>query len=172
MPHRLLRARLAPALLLLALLAGRPAAAQEVIGLAPGATPGAATIEDLDGNAVDLLAITRGKPAVIQFWATWCPLCEELHPRMQEIRRRHGDAVEIVFVAVAVNQTQRAIRRYAERHPLPGRVLWDTRGQATRAFRAPTTSYVVVLDAAGRVAYTGVGADQDIAGAVAKLLPR
>jgi hypothetical protein len=30
---------------------------------------------------------------------------------------------------------------------------------------APTTSYVVALDARGRVVYTGVGEDQDIAGA-------
>ena len=31
---------------------------------------------------------------------------------------------------------------------------------ATRAYQAPSTSYVVVLDAKGRVVYTGVGADQ------------
>jgi uncharacterized membrane protein YeiH len=46
-------------------------------------------------------------------------------------------------------------------------VLWDGRGAAVRAFRAPATSYVVVLDAAGRVVYTGIGADQDIEMALA-----
>jgi hypothetical protein len=35
---------------------------------------------------------------------------------------------------------------------------------------APSTSYVVVLDAAGRVVYTGVGAEQDLAAVVAKLV--
>lgn len=65
-------------------------------------------------------------------------------------------------VAVAVNQTKRSIRRHLERDPVPFPVAWDTRGRATRAFMAPTTSYVVILDAEGRVVYTGVGSDQDL----------
>jgi hypothetical protein len=31
-----------------------------------------------------------------------------------------------------------------------------------RAFQAPATSYVVILDGQGRVVYTGIGADQDL----------
>jgi hypothetical protein len=41
-------------------------------------------------------------------------------------------------------------------------VLWDTNGRATRAFEAPSTSYVVALDATGKVVYTGLGDDQDV----------
>jgi hypothetical protein len=41
-------------------------------------------------------------------------------------------------------------------------VYWDTEGRATRAFRAPSTSYVVALDAMGRVVYTGLGDGQDM----------
>ena len=51
---------------------------------------------------------------------------------------------------------------------MPGRVLWDTRGRATRAFQAPTTSYIVVLDAQGRVVYSGAGEEQDVVAAVEK----
>jgi hypothetical protein len=35
---------------------------------------------------------------------------------------------------------------------------------------APTTSYVVILDAEGRVAYTGSGGDQEIAAALARVV--
>jgi hypothetical protein len=69
-----------------------------------------------------------------------------------------------------VNQTPRTIRRHVDRHEMPGRVLFDARGRAARAFMAPTTSYVVALDAQGRVVYTGVGADQDIARAAARAM--
>jgi len=51
---------------------------------------------------------------------------------------------------------------------MPFPMLWDTEGRATRAFQAPSTSYVVVLDAGGKVVYTGLGEDQDIEGAVQK----
>ena len=45
-------------------------------------------------------------------------------------------------------------------------MLWDARGLAVREFMAPVTSYVVILDGDGRVAYTGVDAEQDIRGAL------
>ncbi|HEX6134723.1 MAG TPA: TlpA disulfide reductase family protein [Longimicrobiales bacterium] len=142
------------------------------VGLPIGAVPDPVQLEDLDGNAVDLAAITAGKPTLIEFWATWCPLCAALEPRITAAKREHGDALEVVIVAVGVNQTPRSIRRHITRHAQPGRVLFDARGRATRAFMAPTTSYIVALDAQGRVVYTGVGEHQDIAGAARKALGR
>ena len=44
------------------------------------------------------------------------------------------------------------------------------RGEAVRAFETPATSYIVILDAAGRVAYTGIGRDQDVAAAIRDVL--
>jgi thiol-disulfide isomerase/thioredoxin len=146
-----------------------PAAAQDV-GLSIGTIPDAVQVEDLNGNVVDLGDYIGGKPLLIQFWATWCPLCSALEPKFQAVRRQYGDGLDVLIVAVGVNQTPRSIRRHIEGHPLPGRVVFDNRGRATRAFKAPTTSYVVALDAAGRVVYTGVGADQDIAAAAARAM--
>jgi hypothetical protein len=48
--------------------------------------------------------------------------------------------------------------------------LWDADGEAARRFMAPTTSYIVILDGAGRVAYTGVDTDQDVIGAIENVL--
>jgi thiol-disulfide isomerase/thioredoxin len=152
-------------------LTAMPAAGQDV-GLGLGVVPEPAQVEDLDGNAVNLSEYVGRKPVLVQFWATWCPLCEALDPKLRAAKQKHGDALDIVIVAVGVNQTPRSIRRHIERHPLPGRVLFDSRGRATRAFRAPTTSYIVALDAAGRVVYTGVGGDQDVAAAAARAVAR
>ena len=155
------------AVTLAGLAAAAPLAAQDAeIGIARGSVPPAVTIEDLDGNAVDLGRWIGKTPVVFEFWATWCPLCEKLFPRMETAHARYGDSVAFVVVAVAVNQSQRTIRRHLERHPMPFTVLWDARGRAVRAFEVPTTSYVAVLDASGRVVYTGTGEDQDIQAAV------
>jgi thiol-disulfide isomerase/thioredoxin len=139
--------------------------AQDQIGIAVGSMPAAVAVEDLDGGAVDLAQWIGKKPVVLQFWATWCPVCEALHPKVQAARAAHGDAVAFVVVAVGVNQSQRSVRRYLEKHPDMGTVVWDGKGGAVRAFEAPGTSYVVALDRSGKVVYTGFGADQDIAGA-------
>lgn len=140
------------------------------VGIDIGTKPDAVSIEDLDGNAVDLARWVGTKPVVLEFWATWCPLCAALEPQLAAAKGRWGDRVDVVFVAVGVNQSPRSIRRHVERHPLPGPILWDGAGRAVRAFKAPTTSYIVILDATGTVRYTGVGKDQDIAEAVARVV--
>lgn len=141
---------------------------EDEIGIARGATPPAVTIEDLDGKAVDLGQYVGKGPVLVEFWATWCPICAELFPRIAAAHARYKDKVRFLVVAVAVNETPRSIKRHLDTHPLPFPVLWDTNGNAVRAFQAPGTSFVVLLDAAGKVAYTGYGAEQDIEGAVRK----
>ena len=151
--------------------AGALAAQEEDdIGLPVGAVPPAAQIEDLDGRPVDLGAYVGKRPLLVEFWATWCPLCKALLPRMEAAHQKYGDRVLFLVVAVAVNQSKGSIRRHQAAHAMPFPILWDTDGRATRAFQAPSTSYVVVLDAKGRVVYTGTGADQNIEEAVKRSL--
>jgi len=136
------------------------------LGIALGEQPELVTIEDLDGNEASLAQYVEGRPALIEFWARWCELCEALHPQMMETYARYEGRVEFVAVAVAVAQSQRSVRRYLEDSPMGFPTLWDDGGRAVRAFLAPGTSYIVVLNAEGKVTYTGSGAGQDIEAAV------
>jgi thiol-disulfide isomerase/thioredoxin len=140
------------------------------VSLAIGTMGPGAAMEDLEGNAVDLINFTKGKPAVIEFWATWCELCEALQPQLDRIQALHGNDVNVIAVAVGVAQTVRRVQRHLDDHDPGYTYLWDGRGAAVRAYNATTTSIVVMLDAEGRVAYTGVGAQQDLAGAVERLI--
>jgi thiol-disulfide isomerase/thioredoxin len=140
--------------------------AQEVIGIPVGETPAAVTLQNLNGDSVSLSQWIGKKPVIIEFWATWCPICAELLPRMEAAHKKYHDRAEFLVVAVAVNESQNTVRRHLEQQPMPFTFLWDGNGAAVRAFQAPNTSYVAVLDAKGRVVYTGVGADQDIEAAL------
>ena len=146
-----------------------PLAAQGV-GLPLGTQAPAAALEDLDGNAVQLLDYIHGKPALLEFWATWCENCETLQPQMDQIHAQYGDRLRVVAVAVAVSQTVRRVKRHLEGHNPGYPYLWDAQGAAVRAYKAPTTSVVVLLDAQGKVVYTGSGGGQDLLAAVAKVL--
>lgn len=169
--RRLFRSfRFGVVVLALAFAAPVPVVAQN-IGLPLGSRPEAVQIEDLDGNTVDLGQIIGKKPAFIEFWATWCPQCEALQPSVNAAHEQFGDQVEFVIVAVGVNQNPRSIRQHMQNHAVRGTVLFDRRGAAVRAFMAPTTSYVVMLDASGQVVYTGSGGDQDVVAAIQKALP-
>ena len=138
----------------------RPLQAQES-GIAVGARAPVVTIHDLDGKPVDLGKYIGKKPVFLEFWATWCELCEELLPRVNAAQAAYGSKVEFFGVNVTVNQTPARVRRYLEQHKPGFRTLYDDEGTSTRAYQVPATSYVVIVDRSGKIAYTGSGGTQD-----------
>ena len=70
--------------------------------------------------------------------------------------------MEFFGINVTVNQTPARVRRYLQEHQPPFRTLYDDEGTSTRAYQVPATSYVVIIDRAGKVAYTGSGGTQDV----------
>lgn len=151
---------------MIGLLAGaRPAAAQET-GLAVGTRAPAVVVKDLDGQPVNLGQYIGHKPVLLEFWATWCEVCTALLPRVRAAHTEFGDRVEFLGINVTVNQTPARVRRYVESERPPFRTLYDKDGVGVRAFQAPTTSYIVIIDRAGKIAYTGVGETQDLAAAL------
>lgn len=156
------------ALSLLTVLLAAPVAAQTAVG--ERATP--ISVLDLDGTPVRLDARASGRPMLIEFWATWCEVCEALMPAVRRAHARFGDRVDFIGVNVTINESRARVRRWVERERPPYRTLYDESGLAVRTFEAPVTSYVVIVDADGVIRYTGVGEDQDLSRILAEVLER
>lgn len=140
------------------------------LGIELGATAPDVAVETLDGRPARLGTAMTGKPAVIEFWATWCSNCRELEPRMQAAQRKYAGRVAFVGVAVSVNQSPERVRRYVTEHLTGFTHFYDRRGDAVGDYDVPATSYVVVTDRTGKVVYTGLGGEQDIEAAIQKAL--
>lgn len=139
-------------------------------GIEVGSAAPNARLERLDGTAVDLSTWIGKGPVVMEFWATWCENCRALEPAMKAAQQRYAGRVTFLAIAVSVNQSPERVKTYVERHGLVAEQLFDRHGQATGAYEAPATSYVVVLDRRGRVVYTGLGGTQDLDAAIRKAL--
>jgi thiol-disulfide isomerase/thioredoxin len=140
-------------------------------GITVGAMAPGAPVQTLDGKPADLSQYIGKRPVVLEFWATWCPLCKKLEPAMQAARAKYADEVTFVSVGVKDNQTADKQMAYVDQMHMSGAFVFDHDGKAVAAYKAPHTSYVVVIDKAGKVVYTGVGPEQNIDSAVAKALP-
>ena len=80
-------------------------------GLPLGTSAPLATVQTLDGVPVQLAnVIGKGKPALIEFWATWCENCEHLLPTLQKVEAAYRGKVKFIGVSVSVNQSANRVR--------------------------------------------------------------
>jgi thiol-disulfide isomerase/thioredoxin len=140
------------------------------LGIDVGKRAPSAVVRTLDGKSVDLGSYVGKTPMFIEFWAVWCPNCRHLEPALIAAEKKYGSRMKFIGVAVAINQTAERVKLYAEKHGLKHQIVFDTEGNAAEAYDAPATSYIVIVDRAGKIVYTGVGGDQNLEAAIKKAL--
>lgn len=137
-----------------------PRATQYIIGPAPavGLQPGQVAPEftiarddgttfqltDLDGAPIRL-ADLRGRAVWINFWASWCPPCQQETPIIRNLAERYEEH-GLTVVGIAVQETSPAdIRAYAERYELGYTIGFDASGDVFREYRVfglPTQFFI------------------------------
>ena len=80
----------------------------------PGTPAPALRLEGLDGGRVDLAAL-RGRPVVVNFWATWCDPCVREFPLLRQAGATHRPD-RLAVVGVLVNDRPAAGRAFVRRH--------------------------------------------------------
>jgi cytochrome c biogenesis protein CcmG/thiol:disulfide interchange protein DsbE len=99
-------------------------------------------LRGLDGEMIQL-ADLRGRPVVLNFWATWCQPCIVEHPVLQAGARQYQGQVE--FVGVIYQDDPEKIRGFVERRGAWGPSLVDEAGTVAIAYGvygAPETFFI------------------------------
>ena len=108
------------------------------------------TVYDVEGNP-HKLSDFRGKPVILNFWATWCGFCEAEMPDFDEKFRQYGDQIHFLMVDVTDGQqetVEKASAFIAERgFTFP--VYYDTELQAASAYNTSGLPVTYFLDAEG-----------------------
>ena len=101
-------------------------------------------LTDLDGNPIRLSDF-RDRPVWINFWASWCPPCQEETPVLRDLYDTYDDA-GLALVAISVQETTaQDVRSYVERYGLEYPVGFDARSaifQTYRAYGLPTQLFL------------------------------
>ncbi len=149
-------------------------AAFAVFGLAGnGARSGRAApplpSERLSGAMVSL-AVLRGRPALVTFWASWCEPCEHEAPALERFSRSLGARAGLVGVNWS-DPSLSAARSFVKRYGWSFPNLRDPQGGAGLAYGVTGLPTTFVLDSRGRVRATlrGPQTQQTLAGALAKV---
>jgi thiol-disulfide isomerase/thioredoxin len=172
MLRRLWWARNCAALLLLLCVAAVPvyggvANASRKPSIASG--PVDITLQAVDGSSLDLKTL-RGKPVLIDMWATWCSLClGELVwlNDVQALLKPTG----LVTIGIDYDDKPGAAKAFLARRHVDWPMFVGDK-EFNRAFPHLGIPHVILLDATGTVVYAGEGLKQDaLLAAIAKLGP-
>lgn len=115
---------------------------------------------DQPGGGELVLAEFRGRPLLLNFWATWCPPCVTEMPLLDEFHRSQ-QPLGWQVVGLAVDRAE-PVREFLLRRPMTFRIgIADSQGVAlSRAMGNPSGGlpFSVVFDARGKVVGRKVGA--------------
>src|SRR6266849_3650016 len=103
-------------------------------------------LQDVDGESISL-ADLKGKPVLINFWATWCQPCREEMPAMQELYDQYRDR-GLVILAIDMEEDSRQVRRWVDQGGYSFTFLLDSEGEQVKRYNvtAAPTSYFVGPD--------------------------
>jgi peroxiredoxin len=108
-----------------------------------------------------------GKPAVLWFWAPWCPTCRGQIEGVAALVDTYG--AEVSFVGVGSLDGEAAIAAFADDVPADLPHLLDPDGEVWRHFGVVEQSTFVVLDAESEVVSEGYLDDTELADLVSGL---
>jgi peroxiredoxin len=102
-----------------------------------------------DGRTVTLEGF-RGRPALVSFFESWCPICQEEQPDLSQVARQFAGRVG--FVGVSYHDTVAAGRDYQRRFGVSYPLANDASGRTWARWQVPYQPVVVLVDKQGRIA--------------------
>ena len=130
--------------------------------LRPGTSPTAIgamapdfALTDLEGNPVSLAEL-RGRPVIVNFWASWCVPCVEEFPILRDVHERHaGEGLAVV--GIVYQDRSQAARDFMARHAATWAAAADPDGHVAAAYDVlgPPETFLIGRD--GRIAARALG---------------
>jgi len=113
------------------------------------------TVSLLGGETLRLKG-QRGKPVLVNFWATWCGPCREEMPAMERLYAKHRQR-GFVLLAVSVDTDAALVRPFLERYKLTFPVTLDAKMDLANAYGVRALPASFLIDRDGYLAALALG---------------
>jgi cytochrome c biogenesis protein CcmG/thiol:disulfide interchange protein DsbE len=113
------------------------------------------SVTELHDQSPITLATLRGRPAVVNFFSTWCEGCRAEHQALQQAARSSVDRPR--FVGIAEDEDPQAVQRFLEEHGTAYPVAVDPQSSAASAWGVAGLPHTFFLDARGVVVASHTG---------------
>jgi len=108
---------------------------------------------NLDGSETSFEDVRQGKPAVINYFASWCPPCKQELPHFQKAYDTYKDQISFIFLDALDGQreTLETVKAFIRDFPFTGPVYYDE-GLFAYIFQTTSLPTTVFINADGTLA--------------------
>lgn len=112
-------------------------------------------VNDLDGQVISSAAY-RGKVVIVNFWATWCPPCQEEIPEFMELQKEFQGKLQIIGISMDDGPAS-GVRDFAEKIGMNYPIVMGSESLSEEYGGIPALPTSYVVDPEGRVVQKHVG---------------
>ena len=113
-------------------------------------------VEMFDGQKIDIKDL-KGKIVLINFWATWCPPCQEELKRVQKEIVDRFKGKDFVFLAISREETREQVKKFRERNGYTFPMGLDPERKIYSKFATATIPRNFIIDKKGKIVEIEVG---------------
>lgn len=95
----------------------------------------------------------KGKPVLVEFWATWCPPCRKSIPHLNELYAKYQkQGFEIIGIS---NEPKPVIKKFMETMPMSYHVAIDQGSRYSKPFDVSGIPHAFLVDKTGKIVWEG-----------------
>ena len=129
-------------------------------------------LDDMEGKPISLSDF-RGKPVMLNFWATWCRPCVYEMPLLQQVYEEWS-AKGLVLLTINVGESPAQVENFLQWHNISFPVLFDTNREVASRYNIrylPTTLFIDKDGIAHAMKYGPFLEEEEIEDYLSKIMP-
>ena len=131
-------------------------------------------IYDKQSNPVNL-ADFRGRPVVVNFWASWCTPCQNEMPLIDDAYHAYGDDIEFLIIDLVdyYRETELSGLTYVENKGFSFPIYFDLNTEVAFAYQIETIPITYFINVTGEIVkvYKGIMSKNDLENGIKAIFP-
>jgi cytochrome c biogenesis protein CcmG, thiol:disulfide interchange protein DsbE len=110
------------------------------------------TLQDIQGNKVNLSAYRNGQPVMLFFWTTWCPFCRD---GLKALSAKYAGLEKAGAKVLVINtgETASRVNSFIQKNPLAFNVLLDTTSTVAYSYEIVGVPTYIVINKDGEIIF-------------------
>lgn len=114
-------------------------------------------LSSLDSQEIVLIDF-KGKPVILNFWASWCPPCKAEMPAFQQASQEFADSdLQIIAINATSQDSLADVSRFIEQHGITFPIPLDQTGSVSRDYLVHSLPTTYFIDKNGVIAEVIIG---------------